>query len=104
MKASLPVFDLDATLAGKWGKTLPTGVAQRVPALDSAIAVATSQADVAWNAIEAKPYPRPAQIGRRLVNVAEALPRLREALWLVAIADESFELAAEDVVFVRATE
>ncbi len=64
-------------------------------ALKGPIAVATNQAGVAWNAVEGEPYPRPSEIGRRLVGVAEVLPRLKEALWLVAIGDEDVSLSPQ---------
>ncbi|MGD8245160.1 MAG: HAD-IIIA family hydrolase [Anaerolineae bacterium] len=95
MNPSLYVFDLDGTLVEKWGTTLLPGVAERVRGLDGDIAVATNQAGVAWNAVEGKPYPLPSEMGRRLVRVAETLPRLLEALWLVAIADERLTLTAQ---------
>jgi histidinol phosphatase-like enzyme len=93
MGPALHILDLDGTLTEKWEATLLPGVAERVRELEGGIAVATNQAGVAWNAIEGKPYPRPADLGRRLVSVTEALPRLREALWLVAIADERVSLS-----------
>jgi hypothetical protein len=93
----LYIFDLDGTLAETWKTGLLPGVAERVGELgnDVDFAVATNQAGVAWNAVEGEPYPRPAEIGRRLVGVAEALPALKEALWLVSIGDEEVELPPE---------
>lgn len=95
MTPSLHVFDLDGTLAEKWGTTLLPGVTERISALEGPIAVATNQAGVAWSAVEGEPYPRPAEIGWRLLSVAGALPRLKEALWLVAIGDEDVSLPPE---------
>ncbi|MFO7742225.1 MAG: hypothetical protein R6X31_07925 [Anaerolineae bacterium] len=94
MKGAWPlyIFDLDGTLAETWGTTLLPGVVERLSQLDGDIAVATNQAGVAWNAIEADPYPRPAEVGRRLVDVAEGVPALKEALWLVSIGDEAVPL------------
>ncbi|MFW6135636.1 MAG: HAD family hydrolase [Chloroflexota bacterium] len=65
---------------------------ERLSQLDGEIAVATNQAGVAWNAIEGEPYPRPADVGRRLVGVAEGVPALKEALWLVSIGDQAVAL------------
>jgi beta-phosphoglucomutase-like phosphatase (HAD superfamily) len=70
-------------------------VTERVPELGTDITVATNQAGVAWNAVEGKPYPCPGEIGRRFVGVAEALPVLKEALWLVSIGDEGVSLPPE---------
>jgi histidinol phosphatase-like enzyme len=92
MGSSLHVFDLDGTLTEKWATTLLPGVAERVAEVEGRIAVATNQAGVAWNAIQGKPYPRPSKLGQRLLAVAEALPRLYEALWLVSIADGRLSL------------
>jgi phosphoglycolate phosphatase-like HAD superfamily hydrolase len=94
-EGTLHIFDLDGTLAETWETALLPGVAERVSALDGDIAVATNQAGVAWNAVEGEPYPRPAEIGRRLVGVAEALPVLKEALWLVSIGDEEVSIPPE---------
>jgi HAD superfamily hydrolase (TIGR01662 family) len=93
----LYVFDLDGTLAETWETELLPGVVERVDELgnDVDFAVATNQAGVAWNALEGEPYPRPAEIGNRLVAVAERLPVLKEALWLVSIGDEGVDLPAE---------
>jgi HAD superfamily hydrolase (TIGR01662 family) len=93
----LYIFDLDGTLAETWESELLPGVAERVREVgDGAdLAVATNQAGVAWNAVEGNPYPRPAEIGNRLVAVAEALPVLKEALWLVSIGDEGVDLPPE---------
>ena len=93
----LYIFDLDGTLAETWEAGLLPGVAERVAELgnDVDFAVATNQAGVAWNAVEAEPYPRPAEIGNRLVAVAEALLVLKEALWLVSIGDEGVDLPPE---------
>jgi HAD superfamily hydrolase (TIGR01662 family) len=94
MNPLLHIFDLDGTLTEKWSTTLLPGVANRVRQLEGEIAVATNQAGVAWNVIEGRPYPSPAEVGRRLVAVAEALPRLLDALWLVSIADERVTLSS----------
>lgn len=93
----LYIFDLDGTLAETWEAGLLPGVAERVGELgdDADLAVATNQAGVAWNAVEGEPYPRPAEIGNRLVAVAEALPALKGALWLVSIGDEEVNLRPE---------
>ena len=93
----LYIFDLDGTLAETWETALLPGVAERVGELgdDVDLAVATNQAGVAWNAVEEEPYPRPAEIGKRLVGVAEALPALKGALWLVSIGDEAVDLPPE---------
>lgn len=91
----LSIFDLDGTLAEKWGTEPLSGVRQGLSGLDSHIAVATNQAGVGWHAVEGDPYPRPAEVGRRLVGVAEALPELEDALWLVAIGAENVDLPAE---------
>lgn len=88
MSPLLHIFDLDGTLAETWETGLLPGVAERVSQLTGDIAVATNQAGVAWNAAKGEPYPRPSDVGHRLVDVAEALPRLKDALWLVAIGDE----------------
>jgi len=95
MSPSLHIFDLDGTLAETWDTSLLPGVVGRLSGLHGPIAVATNQAGVAWNAVEGEPYPAPSDIGRRLVGVAEALPRLKEALWLVAIGDERISLSPE---------
>lgn len=95
MTPLLHIFDLDGTLAETWETSLLPGVAERVSDLHGEIAVATNQAGVAWNAVKGEPYPRPSDIGHRLVGVAQALPRLKEALWLVAIGDEEVSLSAE---------
>lgn len=92
---ALVIFDLDGTLAETWETALLPGVAERVPELDTHVAVATNQAGVAWNVVEGEPYPRPAEIGGRLIAVAEALPVLKEALWLVSIGDEGLSLPPE---------
>lgn len=86
------VFDLDGTLVEVWGTTPLSGVVERVSDLEGQLAVATNQAGVAWNAIRGEPYPQPAEVGRRLLDVAEALPELKEALWLVAIGDDRVSL------------
>lgn len=92
---ALYIFDLDGTLTEKWAKTPLPGAVERVSRLDAEIAVATNQAGVAWNAVEGDPYPRPAEVGQRLLAVAEAVPALKEALWLVAIGDEDVSLPPE---------
>ena len=89
MKRSLHIFDLDGTLAETWKAQLLPGVAERISELTGDIAVATNQAGVAWNAVEGEPYPRPADIGHRLRAVADKVPRLGNALWLVAIGDDN---------------
>jgi histidinol phosphatase-like enzyme len=89
MKRSLHIFDLDGTLAETWKARLLPGVAEKISELSGEIAVATNQAGVAWNAVEGEPYPRPADIGHRLRAVAEKVPRLKDALWLVAIGDDN---------------
>jgi len=91
----LTIFDLDGTLAEMWETELLPGVAERVAELDGPFAVATNQAGVAWNAGKGDPYPRPSEVGRRLVDVAEALPALQDALWLVSIGDERVSLPPE---------
>jgi len=93
----LYIFDLDGTLAETWETALLPGVAERVGELgdDVDLAVATNQAGVAWNAVEGERYPRPADIGNRLVAVAEYLPVLKEGLWLVSIGDEGVDLPPE---------
>ncbi len=91
----LTIFDLDGSLAETWDTSLLPGVAERVAELDGDIAVVTNQAGVGWNAVEGDPYPRPAEVGRRLADVAEALPALRNALWLVSIGDERVSLPPE---------
>lgn len=90
---SLYIFDLDGTLAEKWKATVFCGVVECLNRLDGEIAVATNQAGVGWHAVEGEPYPRPVEVGRRLVKVAEAVPRLRGALWLVAIGDDRVSLS-----------
>lgn len=91
----LTIFDLDGTLAEKWGTALLPGVRQRISELDGHVAVATNQAGVAWHAVEGDPYPRPAEIGQRLVGIAEKLAALEDALWLVAIGAEHVSLPPE---------
>jgi hypothetical protein len=91
----LHIFDLDGTLAEMWETALLPGVAECVSALEGPVAVATNQAGVAWHAVEGEPYPRPSDIGRRLLGVARALPRLKDGLWLVAIGDEDVSLSPE---------
>lgn len=88
----LTIFDLDGTLTEKWGTEVLPGVPQRLSRLDGQGAVATNQAGVGWHAVEGDPYPRPTEVGRRLVRVAGALPVLEEALWLVAIGTEDVSL------------
>jgi phosphoglycolate phosphatase-like HAD superfamily hydrolase len=95
MRRSLYIFDLDGTLAEKWETTLLAGVADVVPRLEGEIAVATNQAGVGWYAVKGDPYPPPSQVGQRLVAVAQAVPRLEEALWLVSIGDERLSLPPE---------
>jgi len=92
MRPSLHIFDLDGTLAKTWEAALLPGVANRVSRLEGKVAVATNQAGVAWHAVEGQPYPEPSKVGRRLAEVAAALPRLKNALWLVAIGDERLSL------------
>lgn len=92
MELSLHIFDLDGTLAETWGTELLPGVTQCVPQLRGKLAVATNQAGVVWNAVEGDPYPRASDVGRRLVDVAKALPRLRDALWFVSVGDENLPL------------
>jgi histidinol phosphatase-like enzyme len=92
---ALYVFDLDGTLAETWETGLLPGAADVVSRLEGSVAVATNQAGVGWNAVEGKPYPRPEEVGRRLVGVAGALPRLKDALWLVSIGDERVSLPPE---------
>lgn len=88
-------FDLDGTLAEKWGTRPLPGVGWRLSRLDGHIAVATNQARVGWHAIDGDPYPRPVEVGRRLVRVAEALPVLEDALWLAAIGARNVDLPPE---------
>ena len=92
MSHSLHIFDLDGTLTETWEATILSGVADRVSALKGHLAVATNQAGVGWHAVEGEPYPRASEVGTRLVKVAEAVPRLKDALWLVAIGDERVAL------------
>jgi histidinol phosphatase-like enzyme len=88
-RAALYIFDLDGTLAETWEAEVLPNVRERVAGLEGGIAVATNQAGVAWNALKGEPYPSPSEVGHRLRSVAEAVPRLEEALWLVAIGDEN---------------
>lgn len=91
----LSIFDLDGTLAATWESTILPGVTERVSGLTGYVAVATNQAGVGWHAVEGEPYPRPSEVGCRCVEVAEAVPRLKHALWLVAIGDGRVSLPPE---------
>lgn len=95
MSHRLHIFDLDGTLAETWEAAILPGVKERLSDLTGHVAVATNQAGVGWRAVEGKPYPRASEVGGRLVEVAEAVPRLKDALWLVAIGDERVSLPAE---------
>ena len=95
MEKALYIFDLDGTLAETWETGLLPGAAEVVSRLEGNVAVATNQAGVGWQAVEGEPYPRPEEVGRRLVGVAEALPRLKDALWLVSIGDDRVSLPPE---------
>ena len=95
MGYKLHIFDLDGTLAETWETMILPGVTEGVSALEGGLAVATNQAGVGWHAMEGEPYPRAEEVGRRLAAVAEAVPRLGDALWLVAIGDERVSLTAE---------
>lgn len=95
MSHRLHIFDLDGTLTETWEATILSGVVDRVCALKGHLAVATNQAGVGWHVVEGEPYPRASEVGRRLVEVAEAVPRLKDALWLLAIGDERVSLPKE---------
>jgi len=92
MSYSLYIFDLDGTLADTWESTILPGVTERVSVVRGQLAVATNQAGVGWHAAKGEPYPRPSEVGHRLARVADAVPRLKDALWLVAIGDEGLSL------------
>lgn len=72
MSHRLNIFDLDGTLAKTWEATILSGVVDRVSALKSHLAVATNQAGGGWHAVEGEPYPRPTEVGQRLVEAADA--------------------------------
>lgn len=93
----LVIFDLDSTLVEKWSAVPLPGVSEVLASMAQAghqIAVATNQAGVSWRAKTGQEkFPRPSDIGRRLLAVAEALPPLRQALWFVAIRDPRVPLS-----------
>jgi HAD superfamily hydrolase (TIGR01549 family) len=95
----LYIFDLDRTLVEMYGVQPLPGVVQRLTDLVSqgqSLAVATNQAGLAWRVATDDPkYPSPARLGRRLSDVAQALPMLASVPWYVAIGDVRLSLQAD---------
>jgi len=95
----LTIFDLDQTLVERYTARPLPGVATVLAGLaakGTQLTIATNQAGPAWRIWTGKErFPTTEQICERFTAVAQALPSLRAATWLVAVYDARVNLTPD---------
>ncbi|MBN1920725.1 MAG: HAD hydrolase-like protein [Anaerolineae bacterium] len=92
----LVIFDLDQTLVERYTANPLPGVAEALAQLaanSTPLMIATNQAGPAWRLWTGKErFPTTEKVCARFEAVAQALPELRTAIWLVAVYDARVDL------------
>lgn len=94
-RAQLYIFDLDQTLTEMWNSIPLPGrleALKRIARSGVNIAIATNQAGVSFHCEYGRPYPSAREVGQRLQDIADALPPLKKALWLIAIGHSKIQM------------